>query len=157
MCFSPEASFAAGGTLIPVGAYCLRAAWRADRPLLPLAAMPALYGVQQVAEGFVWLGLGAGDPARVRSAARVYLFFALALWPFWNALSAAVADRSPARRRWLWGFTLLGTVWFWVAYYPLFISGGYPLQIDIVHHSIRYQAPDLPAVRYLSLPALYAV
>lgn len=157
MCFSPEASFAAGGVLIPAGAYCLHAARRVAPRLLPLAAMPVFYGLQQLAEGFVWLGLGSGDPDRVRAAARVYLFFAVAFWPFWNALSAVVAENRPARRRWLWGFTLLGTVWFWVAYYPLFGSGEYPLHIDVVHHSIRYDAPDLPAVRSLSLPALYAL
>ena len=157
VCFSPEASFVVGGALIPAGAYCLHAARRVAPRFLPLAAMPALYGSQQVAEGFVWLGLEAGDPDRVRAAAGVYLFFALAFWPFWNALSAAVGERSPARRRWLWGFTLLGTGWFWVAYYPLYVSGEYPLQIDVVHHSIRYQAPDLPAVRYLSLPVLYTL
>jgi hypothetical protein len=157
VCFSPEASFAAGGVLVPAGAYCLRAAWRADRRFLPLAAMPALYGAQQVAEGFVWLGLEATDPARVWAAARVYLFFALAFWPFWNALSAAVSERLPARRRWLWAFVLLSTVWFWVAYYPLFVSDDYPVHIVVTHHSIRYEAPNLPAVRYLSLPTLYAL
>lgn len=69
--------------------------------------MPALYGVQQVAEGFVWLGLEAGDPARVWAAAQLYLFFALSFWPFWNAYSAAVGERSPTRRRWLWGPSLV--------------------------------------------------
>ena len=68
MCFSPEVSFAVGGALIPAGAYCLRATWSVAPRLLPLAAMPALYGVQQAAEGFVWLGLEDDDPVRVRGS-----------------------------------------------------------------------------------------
>jgi len=37
MCFSTQASFAVGGALLPAAAYCITAAVRKNRWLLPLA------------------------------------------------------------------------------------------------------------------------
>ena len=37
--------------------------------------------MQQAAEGLVWTGLGSGDAVQTRTAALVFLFFALAFWP----------------------------------------------------------------------------
>lgn len=138
MCFSPEASFGVGAALLPVGAYCLRSSWRKNRALLPLAVVPLLLGVQQVSEGFVWLALQADDLDRARAASLVFLFFALALWPFWLPVCAAVGETRPARKRWLTAFAALTAGWFWVLYYPLLADPG-RLVPGVMHHSIRYE------------------
>ncbi|MDB5309924.1 MAG: hypothetical protein JWO38_4126 [Gemmataceae bacterium] len=138
MCFSPEASFAVGGALVPVGGYCLWAAWRKARRLLPLAVVPVLLAAQQISEGFVWLALGAGDTAGARPPALVFLFFAFAFWPFWFPFVAAVGETRPAHRRRLLVVAALTSGWFWVLFYPLLTDPAGRLTPIITHHSIRY-------------------
>ena len=138
MCFSPEASFAAGGALVPVGVYCLRAAWKKSPRLLPLAAVPVLLAVQQVSEGCVWIALLRDDPDAVRLPALVFLFFAFAFWPFWFPVVAAAGETRPARRLWLAGFAILASGWFWVLYYPVLVDPADRLTVSVAHHSIRY-------------------
>src|SRR6266545_2494887 len=121
MCFSPEASFAVGGALIPAGVYCVRAAWAKSPRLVPVALVPFAFAVQQIAEGFVWLGLQAGDPARTRAGAVVFLFFALAFWPWWFAAANIILEPRPARKWVFAGLALLTSAWFWVMYFPLLV------------------------------------
>ena len=53
MCFSATASFTAGFGLLAIGAIT---ASRINRPAeLPFALIPALFGVQQLIEGGLWL------------------------------------------------------------------------------------------------------
>ncbi|MEP7005137.1 MAG: DUF6629 family protein, partial [Sphingomonas bacterium] len=53
MCFSATASFTAGAGLLIIGAVTVRRARTAAE--LPFALVPALFGVQQVIEGALWL------------------------------------------------------------------------------------------------------
>ena len=60
MCFSATASFTTGLLLLALGTVTLR---MAQRPIeRPDAAIPLLFGVQQLSEGLVWLGLTGGPP-----------------------------------------------------------------------------------------------
>jgi hypothetical protein len=154
MCFSSEASFAVGAALLPAGAYCIRSAMRKAPRLLPLAVVPVVFGLQQISEGFVWLGLHAGDPTGTRSAALVFLFFALAFWPFWFPFLAAVAEPRRAVRLGLAGLAVLATVWFWVLYYPLLTGPESLLTVETAHHSIRYSYPGLAVYEYVPRPLL---
>lgn len=153
MCYSPEASFVVGGAAAVTGGYCLWAAWRKDRRTLPLAAIPALLGLQQVSEGFVWLALEAGDPDRARQPALLFLFFALAFWPFWFPFVAALGATTPARQRVLGALALVSTGWFWVLYYPILADPDGRLNVSVMHHSVRY-AFDLPVDEYVPRAAV---
>ncbi len=147
MCFSPEASFALAGTLVPVGGYCVAAAWRKERRLLPLALTPLLFIGQQAAEGVVWLALDAGDTATVRTGSLVFFFYALALWPFWFPVLAAVGEPRPRRRLWLALLAVLASGWFWVLFHPL-LTDPAALRTTMAHHSVRYEV-TLPVDEYL--------
>ncbi len=149
MCFSADASFTSGTVLLTVGAYCVRTALRKNPQYLALAAVPVWFGVQQLSEGFVWEGLEHGDPALTRVASLVFLFFALALWPFWFSFLGAIGEVDPRRRRWFIAFTLLTTVWFWVLFYPLLVGPESLLQTRVVHHSIHYHFHDLAIHKYV--------
>ena len=153
MCFSPEASFAVGAALVPTAAYCARAAWAKDPRLLPVALIPLAFAAQQAAEGVVWLGLHAGDPAQTRAGALVFLFFALAFWPFWPAVAAAVLEPCLPRRRLFVALAAVNTAWFWVLYFPLLVWPEL-LTIQVVHHSVQYNYPDLAVYQYVPRPAL---
>src|SRR5947199_10183889 len=100
MCFSAGVSFGVATALLPAGAYCVEAAWRKGRAYLPLAAVPVLFGLQQLCEAQVWVGFGRGSPELVRGASLVFLFFALAVWPVWVPLAVA-ATEPPGWRRWV--------------------------------------------------------
>jgi hypothetical protein len=144
MCFSAEASFGAATGLIPAGAYCLQAAARKNPRLLPIAALPLVFGLQQASEGFVWVGLHHDDPQLTRLASLAFLFPALALWPFWVPFMMWFKEDRPIRRRFLLGLTAASTVWFFVFYVPLVTGPAEMLSTEIVHHSIAYKYPDLP-------------
>jgi hypothetical protein len=149
MCFSAEASFAVGAALMPAGAYCVVQSLRKKLSYLGLAAMPLFFGIQQIAEGFVWRGLNEGDPAVTQKASLVFLFFALAGWPFWLPIQAAVMETMAGRRRILAGLTVLATIWFWVLYFPLAMDADRLLTTRVEQHSILYDYSDLPIYRYV--------
>jgi hypothetical protein len=142
MCFSATASFTSAAVLIPMGAYCC---WRAVRKHpwhWPFAVIPFGFSIQQAAEGVVWLSLAQGRPDRVSAATGVYLFFALAWWPFWFPVAAGVAVRSA---RWRWVFVVwavFSTGWFLFAYLPAWADSRAGLRAEVVHHSIHYRYAD---------------
>ena len=157
MCFSAAASYGVAAVLLPTGAYCAEAAWRKDRRFLPLAAVPVLFGLQQLWEAQVWAGAGRGDAERVRVGSLGFLFFALAVWPVGIPLAVAAVERG--WRRWA-DFALAGCgVAFAAAYYlPVHASGGFGLNPTVVNHSVRYDFSDVPAVNtvwWWVWPAVY--
>lgn len=144
MCFSAEASLAAGAVLLPVGCFATAVAWRKDRRYLPVAAAPLLFGVQQVCEAGVWRGLERGDPALVRLASLAFLFFAFAVWPFWVPVSvAAIEPRGPMRRA-LVAAAGVGLAVGFGGYAPTATHFDSWADVRLVHHSIRYDFSDLP-------------
>ena len=56
MCFSAATSFTAGTLLSVLGAVSLRHAQ--TRFEIPFAAIPLLFGMQQISEGVVWVAQG---------------------------------------------------------------------------------------------------
>ena len=50
---------------------------------LGLAVVPICFGIQQISEGFVWHTLEHGGSNQTRTPSLVFLFFALAFWPWW--------------------------------------------------------------------------
>jgi len=142
MCFSAEVSFASAAVLVPTGAYCLRAATVKARRWLPLALSPVMFAVQQAGEGVVWVALARGDATLADAAARWYLFFVLAVWPAWPALVAWSLETRPARARFLAGWTVLASGWFWIWYLPLLTT--YDPGPRVVGHSVHYAYADMP-------------
>lgn len=142
MCFSATASFVTAVALTPIGLGALQLARRQPRRLLPLAAMPLLFALQQSLEGLVWLGLDGEAPAAlVLPASLAYLGFAFALWPVWLPwcalrLAAGQAARWQRRlMRLLWGMGWLLAVSLAV---PLLANASEVTPL-IRHGSIDYQ------------------
>lgn len=148
MCFSAEASFAVGIPLIPAGVYCLWAAALKKPSHLGLAAVPLFFGIQQISEGFVWLGPRTGDFIEAPGASLVFLFFALAFWPWWFPVLTAIMEPQPTRKWVFVGLSVLATVWFWILYYPL-LTDQVLWKAKVEHHSIQYQYDGLTVYRYV--------
>ena len=156
MCFSADASAGTAAALLPVGGYCLAAAWRKNRSYLPLAAVPLLFGLQQLCEARVWDALDRGDPRLARGPSLVFLLFALALWPVWVPL-AVVAIEPPGRKRLaLSALAACGLAVGLVYSVPVVANDG--LSPAVVGHSIRYDFSGVPATSsdwWRVWPALY--
>src|SRR5262245_12674372 len=127
MCFSPEVSFASAGVLVGLGVYSLHLARRRLPSYWAFALIPLGFGIQQAAEGFVWLGILHHNEAMTRWGSAVFQFFA-ALWPAWFPLAAAVAEPGRWRRALLFTLALLSTAWIWFAYLPALLGQSWHVE-----------------------------
>lgn len=157
MCFSAMASFATGAALIPAGAYCLRRAAVVDPDALALSAAPVIFGVQQILEGFVWMGLDQGNTALARGATVGFLFFAIVFWPFWIPWSAFRLEKHRRRQNTFRLAALLGLGGALFIYLPLVEDGGRGVHASVLHHSIRYEFALRPLLRGVPLGIWQAV
>jgi len=123
MCFSPEADFTAGVVVSGVGVETLRRV-RAPRELI-VGALPLLFGIHQLVEGFVWLGLrgqvssGLGDAAK-----EAYIVYAHAVLPIIVPFGFMLLEPDPRRSRWMWPLVCLGLV---LGVYLLWQVTAYPV------------------------------
>jgi hypothetical protein len=107
MCFSPEADLVVGGIVVAIGVDALRHV-REPKQIL-FASLPLLFGLHQVDEAFVWLGLqGHVSESLERVGIWVYLLFALAALPALVPVAVFTIERSPARRKLIGAMSALG-------------------------------------------------
>jgi hypothetical protein len=98
MCFSATASFAGGVIISSIGAAAISKNTEPSQRLF--AAIPMLFGLQQVSEGFVWYALQSpGHDMLLKVSAYIFLTVALVVWPTMLPLSVLLMERSEQRRR----------------------------------------------------------
>jgi hypothetical protein len=139
VCYGEGPSFTAGILLCGTGLTTVRLAQRPAE--LPLAAIPLLFGIQQLSEGVVWRSLDRSAGSTSIPAVSVYLAFALVLWPCLIPLAAWLVEPDAARRRVMLGAGVLGVV----------VSGSLAwlvLRHDVIAvaeaRRIVYEQPDVP-------------
>ena len=122
MCFSATASFIAGSALSVLGVATLRATRR--KAEIPFAAIPLLFGMQQIVEGVLWLSFSYDAPQL--NVAMTYLFsiFSHVLWPMFVPFSIGLLEIVPWRRKVLWGFQAVGL---FVGLYLFYMIVEYPV------------------------------
>jgi hypothetical protein len=157
MCFSPEVSFASGAVLTAIGAVTLKTNDNPNHKLL--AAMPVMFGLQQIAEGFVWLQLRESATVGGTTAVLAFLGFALVIWPAFVPWACHQAETGFIRKKILLGMGLfgigVGVSTFWL------LATATP-QAYVVGHSVGYRfatwTRDIPAnIEFISyiVPALF--
>lgn len=93
MCFSAGASFGAGALLSVIGVASLKKVQQ--RSQIPFAAIPLIFAVQQITEGFLWLSFTHPTFASVQTLCTyVFLFFAQIVWPFWVPMAILTLDKK---------------------------------------------------------------
>ena len=86
MCFSAGASFGASAVLGTLGVVTLKKAKTTNQ--VPFAAIPLLFGAQQVAEGALWVGFsGNVNESWKHFPVYIFLVFAQLVWPVWVPFS----------------------------------------------------------------------
>jgi len=98
MCFSTEASFIGGAV---IGAIGIATISKVHKPTqIVFACIPLFFGLQQIAEGFVWLALqnpyfaGFLEPAKY-----VFLIMAEVFWPFMLPLAVLHMEKDEKRKK----------------------------------------------------------
>lgn len=109
MCFSATASFLVSGATAIAAAVAF-AHMRSVREV-PLAAMPALFALQQATEGGLWLALAATPPSACAPPLTIgFLAVAEVLWPLLAPLAAALVEPDQRRRRMIWACLAAGVI-----------------------------------------------
>ena len=136
MCFGPVASFSASAVLASFGVLILRNV-RSPKELL-FAAFPALFALQQLVEGALWLVLAndAKPEAAVRVLSFGFLLFAYGLWPVLCPASVYAIEYDESRKKVLRFMILAGLT---TSLYLLYFIFSMPVSAAAVHCSIRYQ------------------
>ncbi|MEL6662779.1 MAG: DUF6629 family protein [Pseudomonadota bacterium] len=107
MCFSAEASFVAAAVTAAAGAYAV--ARVPDRSFLLFASIPLVFAIQQVLEGFVWIGLDTGASTDLlNTLSKSFLLIGEAVWPLWIPLAVLAIEPDPMRRRVMSAAALIG-------------------------------------------------
>lgn len=136
MCFSATASFTSAALLLGTGAVTLRRA-RVARER-PFAAIPLLFGIQQLTEGVLWLGFGWDAPMLTTVLTQIYSFFSHVLWPVYVPLAAWALQAPGPRRR------ALAVIWaggIAVGTYLLYRMVASPIVARPLGNHIDYDSP----------------
>lgn len=96
MCFSTEASFAGGIIISAIGVATIRKVHKPSQ--IVFACIPLFFGIQQIAEGFLWLALQNPEYAYVQKLATYsFLIMAEVFWPFMTPLAILLMEENKKR------------------------------------------------------------
>jgi len=98
MCFSPEASFAGGIIISAIGVATVRKIHNPSQ--IVFASIPLFFGIQQIAEGFLWTTLPDHDFINIQKISTyVFLIMAQVIWPSMIPVSIMLMEQNIKRKR----------------------------------------------------------
>jgi len=136
MCFSASASFIAGTSLLAAGAFTVQKVQRKGE--LPFAAIPLLFGVQQLIEGVIWLTFRFEAPLVNPAMTFGYSLFSHVLWPLYVPFAVLLLEPARWRRRALLAFLAAGAA---AGLYLLVNMSRFPIVSRVVGNHIEYASP----------------
>jgi len=136
MCFSASASFIAGSSLSVLGVAALRKTkTRSERPF---AAIPLLFGIQQLVEGVIWLTFSHDAPLLKQTMTYIYSVFSHALWPIYVPFAMGVLETVRWRKKAIFAFEAAGVP---VGLYLLYYIVTRPVVAEVIGRHIVYVSP----------------
>jgi len=131
MCFSAEASFAGGVIISAIGVATIKKVHNPTQ--LIFASIPLFFGLQQFAEGLVWLTLPNPQYIGIQKIA-TYIFLIMAdfLWPMMIPLAVLFMEENKQRKKVLWVLFIAGLSLSFYYAFCLFSFNIYP-QIEGYH------------------------
>ena len=149
MCFSATASFTAGVGLLAIGAVTTsRVSRRAE---LPFALIPALFGIQQLIEGGLWLTFPDNAVLVNSVLTHFYSFFSHVLWPIYVPIAVLLLEPVAWRRKVLTAIALAGAA---VGLYLLYFLVTEPIASEVIGRHISYQSPHFYTAAVMTLYVL---
>jgi hypothetical protein len=134
MCFSATASFSAGVVLTAIGIASIKKTNHKSQILF--ASIPFFFGVQQFAEGILWLTIPRGNYFVLQKIATyIYLFFAHVLWPLWVAIAILLLEKIKTRKIIQKVLVLIGII---VSFYLGYHLINYKVEAKIEEHHMNY-------------------
>lgn len=124
-----------------MGALSMRHAYKTDRRYTAIAALPLLFGLQQLTEGFVWTTGVNKTSNLVEEASLAYMFFSWLAWPVWVPVSTYFLEIGRRRLIYL-GFAIAGAMLGALQYFPYFAHEGW-LVTRFLPHAISYEGTAL--------------
>lgn len=134
MCFSASASFIAGTVLTSIGVASVNKVNKKEYYLF--ASIPIIFGIQQMTEGFIWIGLN--DPEKGYSAqlsSYLFLFIAQVVWPTWVPLSILFLDKKERHKSIQKLLVILGAA---LSMYMCYCLYWFHIEAKIIDHHIAY-------------------
>lgn len=144
MCFSATANFVGSGALGALGAVTLTRVKHRREVLF--AALPILFAIHQLIEGFVWLGLqGTLSMTVAHDMGAAFMLYAQGLLPFLMPLSVFLFEPNAKSRKRMLPFLVIGGG---TTLYILWALTAFPLELYIRGNSLVYinQATNNTAV-----------
>jgi hypothetical protein len=142
MCFSAAASFTGGVIVSAVGVVTVRKARKPTQRLF--SGIPLLFGLQQFAEGVLWVTLrSSGHDWLQNGATYTFLIMALVIWPVTIPLSMWFMEEVKKRKKILAGFIVTGGI---VSLFYTFSLIFYDVTPQISGSHIQYvdEFPQIP-------------
>ena len=135
MCFSATASFGAGIVLAVIGVATIK---KRELPSqIYFAAIPFLFCIQQVSEGFLWLALQNPVFSLLEKPAMyIFLFFAQIVWPLWLPFALFKLESEELRKKILLIPLAIGML---VSFYLTYCLLFYNVSAKIIGYHISYQ------------------
>jgi len=152
MCFSATASFVAGGALSTVGAITLKKT--KSKREIPFAAIPLLFGIQQLVEGVVWITFATGAVGIHTLFSTLFALFAYVLWPTLIPTAILMVETKPWRKKALWIFWAFGIS---ISSYLLYSLIAFPISPTIEHKHIVYALNRVPFHWFIGVSLYVAV
>ena len=135
MCFSAEASFIVGGTLLVIGANTIKKAHH--KKDLPIALIPFIFALQQIIEGLLWITLKDGNmPDHQFLLSTLYGIFIGIIWPLYAPFAVYSAETNRKRRKII---ASIGIIGLGLAIYTVIGLTSQPIVAEIINHSINYK------------------
>lgn len=138
MCFSASASFTVSAGLVPVGVYCLYRVRSTHRAYWSFAIYPLIFGIQQAAEGWLWLMLENGNVESIRLPALSFVFFSHFFWLFWIPYSCYVIETSETKKKLFFIMTIMGCLFGLAMVIPVLMFADW-MAVSLIHQSISYE------------------
>lgn len=134
MCFSAGASFGASAILGTIGIVTLKKAKTTDH--VPFAAIPLLFGMQQAAEGALWIGFSSDNSESWKHfPVYIFLVFAQLVWPVWIPFSILRLENERVRRTMLKGIFAVGSL---ISFYLMYCMIVYEVKAEMHSGHILY-------------------
>ncbi|MFO0321736.1 MAG: DUF6629 family protein [Bacteroidota bacterium] len=96
MCFSANISLGAGVVLTVIGIASIKNTHHSSQFLF--SSIPFIFGIQQIAEGVLWLTLPNPDNLMTQKIfTYIFLFFAQILWPLWVPIAILLLEKKETR------------------------------------------------------------